>query len=103
MTCIEGLSHLHSHPPRNQESAKGRGEAQKVGALSTPKNTNPRTKEMLRHKRPLPYSNPEITKEPKTKTKRGRKYAPRALLFHAKMCFTNEEEASLYRIWEGLV
>jgi len=44
MTCKEGLSHLQSRPPRDQESAKGRGEAQKVGALSTPKNTNPRNK-----------------------------------------------------------
>ena len=61
MTCKEGqlsphelgtrtFQSKHSHPQWNQESVKGRGEAQKVGALSTPKNTNPRTKEMLRQK-----------------------------------------------------
>jgi len=52
-----------------QESVQGRGEGHKVGAFLKPKSTNPRTK---KKRSPEATSlNPEITKEPKTKTKRG--------------------------------
>ena len=81
MTCKEGqlsphelgtctFQSKHSHPQWNQESVKGGGEAQKVGTFP---NQRAITQEQKRREapRPLPYYNPEITKEPKTKTKRG--------------------------------
>ena len=63
-------------------------------------------KEMLRHKRPLPYSTPEKPKNPKPKHKPRPKEVEmlqELLLFLPRsVVITNEEMSSLYRILEGL-
>jgi len=66
-------------PIQIKEMSKEEKKAQKVGALLNPRIINPKQE---KNQEMLPYSNQEITKEPKTK--RGRNLL-QELLFHAKL------------------
>jgi len=91
----------HNIPNETRETPRRRKPKKKVP--SSTKEHNPRTKKK-RSPEATSLLQPRNPKEPKTKDQeRSVTKSLQELLFHAKMCFTNEEEASLYRIWEGLV
>ena len=84
-----------------QESVQGGGEAQKVGTFL---NQRALTKEQKKKRSPEATSLLQPRNHKRTQDQeRSVTKSLQELLVHAKMSFTNEEEASLYRIWEGLV
>ena len=91
----------HSIPNETRECPRRRKPKKKVP--SSTKEHKPKNKKEEKPRGLFPTTTQKSQKNPRQRPREVSNKSLQELLFHAKMCFTNEEEASLYKIWEGLV